>query len=478
MKCSYTLQYVQADLLHRSNLPFTLINLLGILISTFVLVLLLSGFFAFQKNGEKLMDKLGLSIEVTNREEIVIVSEAQSKQKDGTDSNKHVVISQETYTKLQNLQGVHSVHLWTPTVFLFYTNQGRLYDGAEGRTIDLNDPLFEIMRDIRSPNPNVGFLPRDKQNSSVLHDEIGIIIPFILLKKLDYMPAQAEWNKPETWVIPKTEIKCEIPDTLRVRIKGKEESIAIDVEVPIIGVVSEIEGGRYLVSKDFYRIFGSNWQNHFRGLIRDRQGKLIFKKGEYPNTPQLQKELQQLPMPEETHATVYAQNRSAILPLIRDIRNMNLRADCAVEHHLSDYQQQESFFLFAAGGVALVMFFFSGVILFATFHALVLRKLQEIGILKACGASQKLAFTFFALQAIIISSVAGIFGILSGMLVAKKVTSLIQEYAKLDPNMELFYLPLEYMAGILLFSIAFCLFVIFFPVRSAVKIDADLLIRG
>lgn len=481
MKIIYTFRYVCADFWHKTNRPFTIINLIGIGISTAVLVLLLGSFFAFRKNSEKDMDKLGLSIEVTNREAIITVSEAQKKSQLAPDkeiitSTSKVTISPEMHKKLQQLPGAGSVHLWTPTVFLFYTDAGRLYDGAEGRTIDLNDALFESIRDFRHPTKPVFFAPKHYKNPPALHDEIGIIVPFILLKKLDYLSSKAEWNKPETW----KDKDCAgiIPDKLRIRIKGEHELAAIDVEIPIVAVISEIEGGRYLVTKDFYRIFGSNWRNDFRGLIRDRQGNLLFTKEEYPNTPELQTALKKLPMTEETHATVYAQTRSKILPLIKEIRNLDMRADCALEHHISDYQQQESFFLMAAGGVCLVMFFFSGVILFATFHALVLRKLQEIGLLKACGSSETLAYRLFALQAVIISGMAGLLGLLIGVVTANQVTKIIQEYAGMDTNTELFYLPIEYMVGIVLFGMLFCLLVTFFPVKSAVKIDADLLIRG
>ncbi len=450
MRLIYTLKYVWNDLWHKSNRPFTLINLIAISIATTVLVILLGGFLAFQKNGEQLMDKLGLSIEVHTKQE-------------GT-------ISEDLLAEIKQLPGADTVHSWSPIIFIIYTKQGRAYEGISGRTTDLDDPVFDSLKDIRT-NQKVTFFSKN-QLAQKSYDEIGIIIPFIILKNLGYLPHSAELNKPETWLNE----EYPLPEKIRFRIReNKSEAKAIDVEIKIIGIVPDIEGGRYLMTKDCFRILGNGWKNEFRPLLRDRFNQPIFP-GIIGESSTAWENLNKIPVPADTHLTVYAKSRNAIIPLLKEIRNRNLKANCAIEHHLSEYQQQETFFLAAGGGICIIMFFFSGVILFSTFQALVLRKLQEIGLLKACGASKRLVYTLFCLQATLVCGMASILGMATGALCASKMGDLIQKSLKL-PNSQWFYLPIEFMVGIIAVGIIFGILVTFFPVQSAVKIDPDSVIR-
>jgi hypothetical protein len=446
MKAGYILRYVAHDLWHAGNRTFTLINLVAIGIAMSVLVILMGGFLAFRKNGRQAMDKMGVGIEVSPREERELNLEEKNS--------------------LRALPGV-MVYTWTPSIFLFYNRQGRLYDGLGGRTVDLADPLMTSLQDVRGDKP-LSFL--SKKELQTPYDELGLIIPFVMLKQLSYLPHSAIAEQPETWQY------TPFPEKLKIRVKeDRSDALATVVELPIVGVVSELEGGRYLITKDCYQIFGSGWRDSFRPFLLDRHGRSLFPeaKGHASQNPLISERK----LPPETHATVYAQSRDHILPLLQEIRGkLWLRADCALEYYLQEYKQQETFFGAAAGSICLVMFFFSGVVLFATFQAFILRKMKEIGILKACGASKTLVYCIFALEVIFISSMAialgmGI-GIGSGLQIGEYILTALQL-----PKVAVFIFPPLYMGAVFAIVLSFCLVITFFPVRMAIKIDPDQVIR-
>ena len=449
MKFRYMVKYVWLDIWHKQNRPFTLINLLALTITTTVLVVLLGGFLAFRRNSEQLLDRQSLSIEITTKGEGVI-AEAMKQQ-------------------LAGLQGMASLQWWTPTIFLFYTQDGRLCDGISGRTVAVSDPLLDSLRDLRN-NQTIRFLGR-KELGHGLYDELGIIVPFLMLKQLAYLPPAASWSKPETWKAHP------LPTKIKFMIReSRTGATPVDIELPVVGIVADIEGGRYLITKDCYRILGSGWNNAWRSQLKDRRQQLLFAdaKGSAGQEPLA---IAKLPAPPDTHGTAYVKQRSNLLPLLKSIRDRGLKADCAMEYTLRDYQQQETFFIAAGGGICWTLFFFSGVILFATSQAMVLRKLKEIGILKACGASKPLVHYLFAMQTTLISGMASIFGIILGTGCAVYLAYVAQTYLQLAMR-DYFLVPWPYLTGIWLFDIVFCLLITFFPVYSCVRLDPDQVMKG
>jgi cell division protein FtsX len=449
MYANYMLKYVWSDLWHKSNRPFTLINLVAISLATAVLVILLGSFLAFQRNGEQLMDRVGLSIEIH--------------------AGPNQTITDEVKPKLQSLQGVSSLQWWTPALFLFYSQQGRLCDNIRGRTVDLSDPLLATLRDMRGQQ-KIRLLSRQELGDRA-YDELGIIVPFIMLKQLSYLPQSASYNNPASWR------NQTFPEKIRIAVKENlPGATPIEVDLPVLGVVEDIEGGRYLLSKDCYRMFGYNWRNVFKPLLQDRQGRPMFANaGEA--TDEARKLLASMPAFPDSHGTVYAQKPEHLIPLLKQVRSLGLKAECALENHLEGYEQQKSFFMAVAGGISLTMFFFCGVILFATFKALVLSKWKEIGILKACGASRTLVYLLFALHVILLSGMATIMGMAIGAGGATQIGKLLQKQLELQ-NSQWFWMPLEYMTGLLTFFVGFCLIVAFFPVRAAARVDPDSVMRG
>ncbi len=447
MKNRYIFHYVWSDLWHSSNRPFTLINLIAIGISTSVLVLLAGAFFAFQENGEKMMDKLGLSVEVSSHEERTI--------------------SNDTREKIAEMKEVAAAAWWTPTIFLFYDKQGRLYDGIAGRTIDMQDPLIGTFRDFRTQKP-IAF--KSKQELGTLYDEAGIIAPFVVLKQLGYLPAAASPDKPDTWK------NIVFPTHLQIMAReDKVTSIPLKISLPLVGILAESENGRYFITKDCYAIFGYSWKNEFRPYLLDRNKQPLFP--EFSQKPSSNNPLEQgIISPAPSHITLYAKTRNDILPLIHNVRSLGLKADCALEDYLKDYKQQEIFFMASAGGICIVMFFFSGVILFSTFQALILRKLKEIGILNACGASHFLVYRIFFLEAILISALSTFFGSIIGSWAGIQTSYFIQKEFVL-PDTTWYILSPSFLTIVFVFGLLFCILVTFFPIRIAVKSDADFLIR-
>ena len=447
MKLSYILRYSWQDIWSASNRTFTLINLIAITISISVFIVLAGGFLAFRENGKQMMDQMGLGIEVSAQQERELTPDERSR--------------------LQKIKGVSASYTWTPSLFFFYNNQGALRDIIGGRTVDLRDPLLSSLRDIRGDKP-VRFLDKG-QLKHKLYDELGLIVPFVMLKQLAYLPPTATVDKPDSWK------QIPLPNKLSIRIKSRDGTPAV-VGLPIVGIVADLEGGRYLVTKDCDQIFGNQWRDEYRPFLQDRHGGKLFPQAMMPadKSNPLAKRKQNYV---NTHATVYAQGRDEVLPLLQLIRGeLSLKADCALEYYLEDYKQQETFFIAAVGGICLVMFFFSGVVLFATFQALILRKTQEIGILKACGSSKILVYVIFALQALLISALSVIFGVSIGLGAGWKLSSNIQKALQLKKG-QWFVFPPEYLALLFGLSLLFCLLVTFFPVRMAVKVDPDRVMR-
>jgi len=437
VKKNYIAKYVWKDIWYRGNRPFTLINLIAVGIATAVFVILAGSFMAFEKNTDAMMDSLGLSIEISSKEEQAMPDNIREE--------------------LHHLENISSLHWWTPTSLLFYDKDGTLRAGLAGRTVELADPLVLSLRDIRSQEP-IRFLPKEKMKDA-WYDELGIIVPLLILKQLSYLPASADATKPETW---KDE---NFPTHLRMRLRTS------DVELPIIGVAAETENGNYLMTKDCYTIFALAWHEIWKTNLLDRKGNPIF-----PNVTQI-KIAHTVPKMKDTHATAYAQTREDIIPIIHHIRSMGLRATSGLEDYIDDYEQQETFFIAAAGGICCIMFFFSGVILFSTFQSLILRKLKEIGILKACGASKFLIYQIFSLEAILVSTLSSLIGVGLGTLFGFKMDSWLQEYLQL-PESTWFLLPTYFIVAVFLGGICFCLCVTFFPIRMAVRVDPDVVIRS
>lgn len=449
MNTSYIVRYIWRDIWHSVNRPFTLINLIAIGISTAVLVLLAGGFFAFQANAEKVMDKLGLSIEVTAREERVI--------------------SDEVRQKLGKLPGMSAISWWTPIRFLFYDKGERLHEEIEGRTLDMKDPVVSSFQDFRTKEP-IRFKTKQELGKDY-YDELGFIAPFLVLKQLGYIPPAASAEKIETWK------NLDLPTHLEIRLlKDGPSEAPSRVRLPIVGILPESEGGRYFVTKDCYKIFLHAWQDAFMPFLMDRYNRPLFPdaKQKATTTPVF---FGGIPSDPDTHATVYANTRKDILPLLQEIRGMGLKADCALEDYLGDYEEQEIFFMASGGGICVVMFFFAGVILFSTFQALILRKLKEIGILKACGFSPWLIYKIFLGEAITLSGMSTLLGILLGVWGGNAISQFVQKEFLL-PDTQWFILPFFVVAAILACGIFFCILVTFLPVTTAVKVDPDVVIRG
>lgn len=506
MKLSYILRYAWMDLWHRSNRPFSAMNMVAISISVAITVLLTGGFLAFRKNSDKLMSGKILKIEVTSREEGEIPQQIRE-------------------TLVARAEGA-AVFWWTPTVLMFYGTQG-LKGGIGGQTVALKDPSLTSLKDVR--NFPLKFWSR--QELGTRFDEIALIVPFSMLKQLGYLPSDASQGRPESWVkagdvrdrltvffkqsdtgedgtlsreewqagrfpletgsrefaqwdrnqdglvSPQEIYSLYFPDKLKIRIP---DDIPVDIEIPVVGVIPDTAQSRYLLTKDCYHILSAaGWKREYCPFLVDRHGNPLF-----PDTQPTGDN----PIPErlsghaETHASVYAADRSQLLPLIEKIEALGLKADCPLEEYLKKYQQQETFFIVAAGFICLSLFFFAGVVLFANFHGLILRKFPEIGILKACGTPKAIISKIFAMQAGIICAISIGLGIYCGNWCGTYMSRYIQEEMKNSETPELgtlawFDMPTEWIVILFVLGMLFGRLVTAFPVRKAISIDPDQVIR-
>ena len=96
-------------------------------------MILAGSFMAFEKNTDAMMDSLGLSIEISSKEEQAMPDNIREE--------------------LHHLENISSLHWWTPTSLLFYDKDGTLRATFAGRTVELADPLVLSLRDIRLQEP-------------------------------------------------------------------------------------------------------------------------------------------------------------------------------------------------------------------------------------------------------------------------------------------------------------------------------------
>jgi putative ABC transport system permease protein len=120
--------------------------------------------------------------------------------------------------------------------------------------------------------------------------------------------------------------------------------------------------------------------------------------------------------------------------------------------------------------VTVVVLFSSAVSLGSTMGANVIERREEIGLMKALGATRKAMRNFFLYEALIEGITGSITGIIIGIIMAEAISlSAFDSYAPVEP----LYLLFPFLTGLLLSAMA-----IYIPVRDAVKTLPSVILRG
>lgn len=123
------------------------------------------------------------------------------------------------------------------------------------------------------------------------------------------------------------------------------------------------------------------------------------------------------------------------------------------------------------GAVALIV---SAIGMFNTMTIALLERIQEIGVMKALGASRKDVWQLFLVESIIIGFLGGISGIIIGIAGGKMINFGINKLANSlgGAMVDLFYTPQEFIFIILIFSTIVGFLTGLYPARRASKLNA------
>ena len=130
------------------------------------------------------------------------------------------------------------------------------------------------------------------------------------------------------------------------------------------------------------------------------------------------------------------------------------------------------FFRYIIGGFGFIAMFVAILGMFNTLTVSLLERTREIGVLKANNATRRDIFLIFLTEALIISTMGGIFGVISGILTGKLVNTLFNYYAIRNSSdaIDLFYVPMYFIAATIIAVVFVGFLTGLYPARRATKI--------
>jgi cell division protein FtsX len=235
---------------NRKDWVFSSLNMVSVSVTMLILVCLTGLLFAFKDYSSQVMDRLSLRIEVFKSKDALVA--------DLADMEKQIT----------GQAGVRAMYKRVPTFLAFYNATGKLVSGQSirGCTVQPQEPW--TLLDIH--NRPVSLKSKQELTVStqkvVPFDEIGILVSFDLLVKLEYLPADALFDKPESWK------ETSLPPQLKLYVHEKQTTQGIDLPVPIVGIVPDLYRGDYVITEEFYNVL-CNWNHAFQYMLWDRAGK-------------------------------------------------------------------------------------------------------------------------------------------------------------------------------------------------------------
>jgi ABC-type lipoprotein release transport system permease subunit len=251
------LRYSWKSVWNSRDWTFSSLNLLSVAMTMLILVALTGLLQAFKNYTNQVMEKLPLRIEIFKSKDALV--------EDLSDIEKHIGA----------VGGVKAIYKRIPTFLSFVNANERVLtgqSGIRGSTVLPAEPwgLIDIY------GKPVSLLGKreiaDATNKPTPFDEIGIIISFDLLIKLEYLPATAIFDKADTWQ------QITLPQQIKLYVQEQNAAVSaggMELPVPIVAIVADLYRGDYAVSEDFYNVF-SNWQNAFAYMLCDRHGKPLI----------------------------------------------------------------------------------------------------------------------------------------------------------------------------------------------------------
>ncbi len=140
-------------------------------------------------------------------------------------------------------------------------------------------------------------------------------------------------------------------------------------------------------------------------------------------------------------------------------------------------QQIESFFLvfrYVVGGFGFIAMLVAILGMFNTLTVSLLERTREVGVLKSNGAVRKDIWRIFLSEAMVISVVGGIFGVIFGMTAGEAVNLIFNKLAQQNGSepVDFFYTPLYFIVLTLLATFLVGFLTGYYPSKRATKINA------
>ncbi|HPY75025.1 MAG: FtsX-like permease family protein [Planctomycetes bacterium] len=246
MKINYMIKYSWKSLIYKQDRLFTLLNIIAVTATMTVLVGLSGLLVSFQVYTESVLQKLPLCIEIFKSKDSLVQD------------------LKEVEPQLNALVGFDALYKIVPTNLTFL-NTNKIPYNIRGCTLSPHENF--IIKDIF--DIPVQFQSKEKLEQPF--DEIGLIVSFDFLKKLNYLPEEAYFEKKETW---KSE---QLPKQLKILVTETNTSgniTSIPLPIPILAIVPNLQRAEYMITEDFYNLT-LHWQHEFQYMLQDRNKKKL-----------------------------------------------------------------------------------------------------------------------------------------------------------------------------------------------------------
>lgn len=178
-------------------------------------------------------------------------------------------------------------------------------------------------------------------------------------------------------------------------------------------------------------------------------------------------------VPYYTQIKVVADDPSNVPELRTKIESQGFETTSPIDT-LDQINEIFKFFTFVLVGFGAIGMVVSVLGMFNTMTISLLERTKEIGLMMATGARNRDMRLLFVFEAVLLSVIGAVIGILFATIAGKAITLAMNQFAAnrgVTDRFELFSTPLWLIAGMILFMVVVGLVVVYFPSRRAAKIN-------
>lgn len=159
------------------------------------------------------------------------------------------------------------------------------------------------------------------------------------------------------------------------------------------------------------------------------------------------------------------------IAVLDELEQLDLTA-VTLEDQLGDFTAIVDAIIWILNGFALVVLFASGFGIVNTLYMSVQERTREIGLMKSIGATPRVIFSLFSLEAALIGLIGSISGVLLGTILGSRLSNVLQEGLLSDlTGFDPFVFEPQAIASVLVVVVGLALLAGILPARSASKKD-------